>query len=89
MLNNSVYQKLQSIIIKLDQQIDSSPANLEELTVTREQISRLLADSDSLPEPDAFIIDQFAGLVEEFEVEHPVVSEWLSKLSDVLSKMGL
>lgn len=60
-----------------------------ELKAARHQIRQMLSNPDKVPEPDEFLIDQLASIAEHFETEHPTLTEWVSKLSDFFSRMGL
>ncbi|NVJ60231.1 MAG: DUF4404 family protein [Gammaproteobacteria bacterium] len=71
-----------------DIDVDDSGVNAE-LKAARHQIRQMLSNPDKVPEPDEYLIDQLASIAEHFEAEHPTLSEWVSKLSDLFSRMGL
>ncbi|NVJ49140.1 MAG: DUF4404 family protein [Gammaproteobacteria bacterium] len=84
-------------LIILLQEFESKLADLEaddaeinqEVRDARHQLRELLSNPDKVPEPDQYLLNRLASVTEHFEAEHPVLTEWLSKLSDLFSRMGL
>jgi hypothetical protein len=89
MATNDVVFLLQEFESKLSDLNSSDPEVNAELRAARHQIRDILSHPDSVPEPDEFLIKQLSSLTEHFEVEHPVLTEWVSRLSDMLSRIGI
>ncbi len=89
MATNDIIYLLQEFERKLSDLESDDPQMAEELRSARHQIRALLSNPDSVPEPDEFLVDQLASVAEHFETEHPVLSEWVSKLSDLFSRIGI
>ncbi|WMS87762.1 DUF4404 family protein [Pleionea litopenaei] len=71
-------------------ELESGDASVDqEVREARHQIRELLSNPDKVPEPDEFLMNKLADVTEHFEADHPVLSEWLSKLSDLFSRMGI
>lgn len=89
MPTNDIVFLLQDMEQKLSDLETNDPDVANDVRLARHQIRSLLSNPDSVPEPDEFLIDQLAGVAEHFETEHPVLSEWVSKLSDLFSRIGI
>ncbi len=89
MPTNDIIFLLQDLEQKLNDLESDDPAVAKDIKLARRQIRELLSNPDSVPEPDEFLVDQLASVAEHFETEHPVLSEWVSKLSDLFSRIGI
>ena len=89
MPSNDIIFILQDFEQKLNGLNTSDAEIAKEVKSARHQIRELLSNPDRVPEPDEFLMNQLATVAEHFETDHPVLSEWVSKLSDMFSRIGI
>ncbi|WP_144394074.1 DUF4404 family protein [Pleionea sediminis] len=89
MPSNDLIFILQAFEQQLNELDSDDPTVATDIRKARHQIRALLANPDSVPEPDEFLVEQLAAVAEHFETEHPVLTEWVSKLSDLFSRIGI
>jgi hypothetical protein len=89
MASNDVIFILQDFERRLSDLDSDDPEIVSELRSARHQIRDILSHPDSVPEPDEFLIKQLSNVAEHFEAEHPILTEWVSKLSDMFSRIGI
>ncbi len=80
---------LENIERKLEE-ITTDQADIDDdVRNARLQLREMLSNPEAVPEPDEYLLEQLADVAQKFEAEHPVLTEWVGKISDLFSRMGL
>ena len=86
---NDIIYLLQSFEQKLGELSIDDQQIAKEVINARQDIQNLLSNPDSVPEPDEYFMQQLSEVARHFEEDHPVLTEWVSKLSDLFSRIGI
>ncbi len=85
-------EEIQASLASLQREVESLDAAD---SATRERLTQLIADvqkqldSDDENEPAGSTSDHVASLIEQFEVEHPRITETLNRILTILGESGI
>lgn len=85
-------QQMNSILKELEEQISSG--NLDDYHQQKtqafaEKIQHKLKDGDDILSADEFFMKQIEESIDQFEVNHPKLTEIIGRISDLLSRSGI
>ena len=80
---------LQSFEQQLEKVAPQDQQVAQDVLMARKQIQEILSNPDCVPEPDEYLVSKLSDVARHFEMEHPILTEWVGRLSDLFSRIGL